>query len=105
MNEETITLDDASIVEILFVDNSGSYRAFYTNGNLSKVTTESTCDIPLELDFTLADTFNKLNSLGYEDGNRENSFTITLPSQEDRVIRFTFIKGDSYEYQRALRSR
>lgn len=98
MNNETIALDNASTVEILFIDDSGSYRALYTHGDLTQVTTESTCDVPLELDFTLADTFNKLNSLGFEKENPNNSFTIISPSQDDTVIRFRFIKGDSYEH-------
>ena len=97
MSEETITLDDVSTVEILFIDKSGSYRALYTYGDLTQITTESTCDVPLELDFKLTETFIKLNCLGFEEENRNNSFTITPPSQEDTVIRFTFIKGDTDE--------
>ena len=97
MNEETITLDDTSTVEILFIDKSGSYRALYTHGNLTNITTESTCDVPAELDFTLIDTFTHLKALGFEEGKGDNSFTITPPSQEDQVIRFTFTKGDTDE--------
>jgi hypothetical protein len=98
MNDETITLDDTTTVEILFTDTSGSYKALYTNGNLAKVTTESTCDVPLELDFTLVETFTHLNALGYEEGNRNNNFIINPPTKNDPVIRFTFIKGDTDEY-------
>ena len=97
MSEETATFDNASTVEILFIDKSGSYRALYTHGDLTQVTTESTYDVPLEIDFKLAETFIKLNELGFEEENPNNSFTITPPSQEDTVIRFRFIKGDSYE--------
>lgn len=93
MNEETIILDDASKVEILFIDKSGSYRALYTHGNLTKILTESTCDVPAELDFTLVDTFTHLKALGFEEGNGDNSFTITPPSQQDPVIRFQFTKA------------
>ena len=97
MSDETITLDDTTTVEILFTDKSGSYKALYTDGELNKVTTESTCDVPLELDFTLVDTFSHLKALGFEEKNRNNTFNITPPSAEDPVIRFEFIKGDTDE--------
>ena len=97
MNDETITLDDTSVAEVLFIDKSGSYRALYTHGDLTHVFTESTCDVPLELGFTLEETFSNLNDLGYEENNRNNSFIITPPSQQDSLIRFKFIKGDADE--------
>ena len=97
MNEETITLDDTSTVEILFIDKSGSYRALYTHGNLTSITTQSSSDVLTELDFTLMDTFTHLKALGFEEGEGGNSFTITPPSEQDPVIRFEFTKGDTDE--------
>jgi hypothetical protein len=97
MNDETITLDKMSVAEILFIDKSGSYRALYTQGDLTQVFTESSGDVPLELDFTLAQTMHNLNALGYDEKNKNNTFTLMLPSVEDLIIRFKFIKGDSDE--------
>ncbi len=97
MNNGTITLDNMSVAEILFIDTSGSYRALYTKGNLTQVFTESSCDVPLELDFSLAQTMDNLNDLGYDNKNKNNTFTLRLPSSEDQIIRFEFIKGATDE--------
>jgi hypothetical protein len=98
MNDETITIDKMGVAEILFIDKSGSYRALYTQGDLTQVFTESTCAVPPELDFTFEQTMENLNALGYDMKNKNNRFTIMLPTDEQQVAQFKFIKGDTDEY-------
>lgn len=83
----------SSIVEIVFIDSTGRYEATYMRGELIRMFTNSVCQAPLELGFTLKETLINLKALGFGESNRKNSFTMTPPSNEETPMRFKFIKG------------
>lgn len=90
MSDESEVL---SLVEIVFVDVTGRYEALYKQGKLTQIFTKSVCQAPLELDFSLQETFINLKELGFGESNRKNSFTMTPPSNEEAAMRFKFVKG------------
>ncbi len=94
---EKHTVEKSDKVEMVFIDKNGRYTASYEDGDLVGIYMASSSDVPEELVFTFENTINNPNSLGYNDTNRMNTFTFVLPSDDDPVTRFEFIKGDSYE--------
>lgn len=93
MNDESLVLDYANMVEVAFEDATGRYEAIYVEGRLTRILTKSVCQAPLELGFSLQETLENINALGYGKKNGDNSFTMVPPTKQERIIRFVFVKG------------
>ena len=82
-------------MEILFIEESGSYRVLYENGELVEVVTQSQHKIPQEIELSFAQTIENLNALGYAPENEKNSLSVRLPMEEGESLILEFIKGDN----------
>jgi len=84
-------------MEILFIEESGSYRVLYENGELVEVVTQSQHKIPQEIELSFAQTIENLNALGYAPENEKNSLSVRLPMEEGESLILEFIKGERDE--------
>ena len=82
-------------MEILFIEESGSYRVLYENGELVEVVTQSQHKIPQEIELSFAQTIENFNALGYAPENEKNSLSVRLPMEEGESLILEFIKGDN----------
>ncbi len=82
-------------MEILFIEESGSYRALYENGELVEVEIQGQHKIPQEIELSFAQTIENLNALGYAPENEKNSLSVQFPMEEGESLIFEFIKGDN----------
>ena len=82
-------------MEILFIEESGSYRALYENGELVEVVIQGQHKIPQEIELSFAQTIENLNALGYAPENEKNSLSVQFPMEEGESLIFEFIKGDN----------
>ena len=80
-------------MEILFIEESGSYRVLYENGELVEVVTQSQQKIPQEIELSFAQTIENLNALGYAPENEQNSLSVQFPLEEGESLILEFIKG------------
>ena len=80
-------------MEILFIEESGSYRVLYENGELVEVVTQSQQKIPQEIELSFAQTIENLNALGYAPENEKNSLSVQFPMEEGESLILEFIKG------------
>ena len=80
-------------MEILFIEESGSYRVLYENGELVEVVTQSQHKIPQEIELSFAQTIENFNALGYAPENEKNSLSVQFPMEEGESLILEFIKG------------
>ncbi len=84
-------------MEILLLEESGSYRVLYENGELVEVVTQSQHKIPQEIELSFEQTIENLNALGYAPENEKNSLSVRLPMEEGESLILEFIKGERDE--------